>query len=236
MKTMTVETLVNDEQLYNIKFLADAPFDPPEMRGRVMGLIGKLRNDPEIPEETPEDERDMVHRGLKPSERKASLDQLFRTLFPAQGHETCHKLMMAIHEELVSLGINMFDVLAAEEEKARQVKEQREAERAKREAEREARRSWEEKRDEFHDYVVSHGNGPPSEEGYSLGRALIESGNDFATAAHEVVYRNLVIQSCYMCEKEVPANTLIEVEDEMMCRDCAQDWGVEIKDDKGGDA
>lgn len=45
--------------------------------------------------------------------------------------------------------------------------------------------------DEFHDYVVSHGLGPPTPKGYEVGKWLIETGDDYATAAHEVVARGL---------------------------------------------
>jgi hypothetical protein len=44
----------------------------------------------------------------------------------------------------------------------------------------------------FHDYVVAHGFGAPTERGYKLGRTMIEKdGDDYATAAFEVVYRGL---------------------------------------------
>lgn len=48
-------------------------------------------------------------------------------------------------------------------------------------------------RDEFHDFVVVHGFGPPTEEGYRLGADLILTGDDYATAAGEVVARGLTI-------------------------------------------
>lgn len=44
----------------------------------------------------------------------------------------------------------------------------------------------------FHDYVVSHGGGPPSLLGYWYGQYLILTGDDYATAAFEVVFRNWV--------------------------------------------
>jgi len=47
-------------------------------------------------------------------------------------------------------------------------------------------------RDTFHDYVISHGYGSPTEEGYMLGKELMQSGDDYATAAAEVSARGLV--------------------------------------------
>ena len=53
-------------------------------------------------------------------------------------------------------------------------------------------------RDKFHDYVLAHGCGAPTEEGYALGKKLmLEGGDDYATAAFEVVFRSLT-------EQEVP--------------------------------
>lgn len=46
--------------------------------------------------------------------------------------------------------------------------------------------------DSFHDYVVAHGAGIPTPEGYEMGRRLIAEGDDYATAGHEVVARGLV--------------------------------------------
>lgn len=46
-------------------------------------------------------------------------------------------------------------------------------------------------RDTFHDYVVAHGFGAPTEEGYRIGLALMQEGDDYATAAYEVVARQL---------------------------------------------
>lgn len=54
-------------------------------------------------------------------------------------------------------------------------------------------KKWE--RDQFHDFVVTHGFGAPSEAGYSVGRHLIATGDDYATAAAEVVCRGLTLQS-----------------------------------------
>ena len=48
----------------------------------------------------------------------------------------------------------------------------------------------------FHDYVVAHGLGPPSPDGERVGRMLIEDyGDDYATAAFEVVARGLTVES-----------------------------------------
>ena len=43
----------------------------------------------------------------------------------------------------------------------------------------------------FHDYVVAHGYGEPTPEGYKLGRQLTDLGDDYALAAVEVVARGL---------------------------------------------
>ena len=55
-------------------------------------------------------------------------------------------------------------------------------------------------RDCFHDYVVAHGLGAPTEAGYALGQGLIADGDDYATAAFEVVAReaveDLAAESC----------------------------------------
>ncbi|ADC73139.1 conserved hypothetical protein (plasmid) [Thioalkalivibrio sp. K90mix] len=43
----------------------------------------------------------------------------------------------------------------------------------------------------LHDHIAAHGMGDPTPEGCALGRRLIETGDDYATAAHEVVARGL---------------------------------------------
>ena len=53
----------------------------------------------------------------------------------------------------------------------------------------EARSSF--NRDEFHDFVVAHGLGAPTEEGYEVGERLMASGDDNSTASFEVVSRGL---------------------------------------------
>lgn len=50
-------------------------------------------------------------------------------------------------------------------------------------------------KDRLHDYVVAHGFGAPTPEGYSLAIWLMETGDDFATAAAEVVARGLTMQN-----------------------------------------
>lgn len=49
--------------------------------------------------------------------------------------------------------------------------------------------------DTFHDYVVAHGFGAPTEEGVELGKQLMSEGDDYATAAFEIVSRNLTNES-----------------------------------------
>jgi hypothetical protein len=45
--------------------------------------------------------------------------------------------------------------------------------------------------DQLHDFVLVHGFGAPSAAGYTLGKQLIDEGNDYATAAAEVVARGM---------------------------------------------
>lgn len=47
-------------------------------------------------------------------------------------------------------------------------------------------------RDEFHDYVVSHGCGAPTEEAYQWAEAEFYRGIPYATLGHEVAARSLV--------------------------------------------
>jgi len=47
------------------------------------------------------------------------------------------------------------------------------------------------KRDTFSDFVSAHGFGGPTEEGYRFGESLMQTGDDYATAAAEVVSRGL---------------------------------------------
>ena len=44
---------------------------------------------------------------------------------------------------------------------------------------------------ELHDFVVTHGFGAPTAEGYTLGQQLISEGDDYATAAAEIVARGM---------------------------------------------
>lgn len=50
-------------------------------------------------------------------------------------------------------------------------------------------------RDEFHDYVVTHGYGAPTEEGYKVGLELFNTGDDYSAAAFEIVSRGLTVDS-----------------------------------------
>ena len=47
-------------------------------------------------------------------------------------------------------------------------------------------------RNTLHDYVVVHGLGQPTRKGYEVGRMLLASGMDYATAATEIIARGLV--------------------------------------------
>lgn len=46
--------------------------------------------------------------------------------------------------------------------------------------------------DTFHDYVVAHGYGAPTEKGIEIGKQFYEAGSDYALAAAEIVFRGLV--------------------------------------------
>ena len=46
-------------------------------------------------------------------------------------------------------------------------------------------------KDQLIDFVASHGFGEPTSEGITLGKELMEEGDDYATAAHEIVCREL---------------------------------------------
>lgn len=50
-------------------------------------------------------------------------------------------------------------------------------------------------RDTFHDFVVTHGYGEPTEDGFAVGQELMRSGDDYATAAAEVVARGLTTEA-----------------------------------------
>ena len=44
---------------------------------------------------------------------------------------------------------------------------------------------------QLHDFVVVHGFGAPTAAGYTLGNQLVDGGDDYATAAAEVVARGM---------------------------------------------
>jgi hypothetical protein len=44
---------------------------------------------------------------------------------------------------------------------------------------------------QLHDFVVVHGFGAPTTAGYTLGKQLVEEGDDYATAAAEIVARGM---------------------------------------------
>jgi hypothetical protein len=46
-------------------------------------------------------------------------------------------------------------------------------------------------REQLHDFVAAHGFGAPTADGYIVGQQLIEHGDDYATAAAEIVARGL---------------------------------------------
>lgn len=49
--------------------------------------------------------------------------------------------------------------------------------------------------DTFHDYVAAHGFGAPTDEGERQGKQLMMDGDDYATAAFEVVARGLTTEA-----------------------------------------
>jgi hypothetical protein len=58
-------------------------------------------------------------------------------------------------------------------------------------------------RDEFHDFVVVHGVARPTEAGYKLGVELLQRGDDYATAACEVVCRGLTTDAEVLTEDQL---------------------------------
>ena len=44
---------------------------------------------------------------------------------------------------------------------------------------------------QLHDFVVVHGFGAPTAAGYMLGKELMDEGDDYATAAAEIVARRM---------------------------------------------
>lgn len=49
-------------------------------------------------------------------------------------------------------------------------------------------------KDQF-DFVSSHGFGGPTTAGFKLGESFVLSGDDYATAAYETVFRGLTTES-----------------------------------------
>lgn len=49
-------------------------------------------------------------------------------------------------------------------------------------------------RDTFSDYVVAHGSGEPTPEGYALAERLLQEGDTYSTAAWEIVHRGLTYE------------------------------------------
>lgn len=45
------------------------------------------------------------------------------------------------------------------------------------------------------DFIMSHGYGEPTSEGLALGLSLLSSGDDYATAAAEVVSRGMTTEA-----------------------------------------
>lgn len=52
-------------------------------------------------------------------------------------------------------------------------------------------------KDILHDYVIAHGFGKPTKEAYLLAKILLSTGDDYATAAAEIVYRQLTKEIMY---------------------------------------
>jgi hypothetical protein len=46
----------------------------------------------------------------------------------------------------------------------------------------------------LHDFVVAHGFGPQTAEGYELGSKLIATDDDYAAAAMEIVARGMTME------------------------------------------
>jgi len=95
---MTVEQVYPN--LFAAKLLHTVPFVPDERRGGVLGLIGRLANEPAIPEDSRPSGSAAYKGGVTPKERKANLLKLWGWLTPYRGNGEVAPLLDAIKEEM----------------------------------------------------------------------------------------------------------------------------------------
>jgi hypothetical protein len=120
---MTVEQVYPN--LFAAKLLHSVPFAPDERRGGVLGLIGRLANEPAIPEDGRVSGGSAYKGGVTPSERKSSLLKLWGWLTPHSGNEEAIPLLNAIKEEMDTIDSNA--IPAYEEGLVKQAKDQADA-------------------------------------------------------------------------------------------------------------
>lgn len=125
------------KDIYGKGFLCDVTFDPPEQRGTVLGIMGRLLNEPAIKEGDPRPGPDFYKGGVTPDERLVYLEKLWRILRPVAGCDEAKPLFEAVACELSEdWGVDMVALIAAEEKAAAEAAAMRERDRLRREAER----------------------------------------------------------------------------------------------------
>ena len=85
--------------LFVPKLLSGVPFAPAQIRGTVLGILGRLQNEPAIGERQPRLPGDGIKgykEGVSPSERLDALKRLWRWINPHRNHAEITPLMTAI--------------------------------------------------------------------------------------------------------------------------------------------
>ena len=94
--------------LFVPKLLSGVPFAPAQIRGTVLGILGRLQNEPAIGERQPRLPGDGIKgykEGVSPSERLDALKRLWRWINPHRNHAEITPLMTAIEAELGTTGV-----------------------------------------------------------------------------------------------------------------------------------
>jgi hypothetical protein len=92
---------------YASDFMRAVPFDPPERRGSVVGLLGKLKFEKPIDPGTPRKTMGNYSEGVTPDERKQALGKLKGLLSPVGDHPEVAVFLQAIENELSQWGITL---------------------------------------------------------------------------------------------------------------------------------
>jgi hypothetical protein len=110
--------------LFAPKLLSGVPFAPAQIRGTVLGILGRLQNEPAI-----DFRPDMkgYKAGVTPAERLDSLKRLWRWINPHRDHAEIVPLMTAVEAELGTSGVTE---LADETRRALELIAEQEARRA----------------------------------------------------------------------------------------------------------